>query len=167
MKTNMYILDLISLRKQFENRIDTEIEETMKGRGDSTKLEDSLNYIIETANVLKGCYKEYEKGENSGKSIENNTIIYRPVRSSIDEAMAEAKEFKDEASMFEYIADKYNSFLAEDLSIDSKSHDDDRIGWKDVHYVVTNRSRKDNYIELYGYPQCVGYCTYNYRKTIM
>lgn len=61
MAYNPYINGLISLRKEFENRIDVEIEEVMKGRGNSEKLKDSLSYIIENDNILKGCYKEYEK----------------------------------------------------------------------------------------------------------
>ena len=57
---NNYIIELQSLRRSLENRIDNEIEECMRGRGDSSRLKDSLEYIIETSNVLKGLYKEDE-----------------------------------------------------------------------------------------------------------
>ena len=60
MAYNNYIIELQSLRRSLENRIDNEIEECMRGRGDSSRLKDGLEYIIETSNVLKGLYKEDE-----------------------------------------------------------------------------------------------------------
>ena len=60
MAYNNYIVALQVLRRGLENRIDNEIEECMRGRGDSSRLKDSLEYIIETSNVLKGAYKEDE-----------------------------------------------------------------------------------------------------------
>lgn len=60
MAYNNYIAALQSLRKDLENRIDNEIEECMRGRGDSAKLKDSLEYVIEQSQVLRGTYKEDE-----------------------------------------------------------------------------------------------------------
>lgn len=60
MAYNNYIAALQSLRKDLENRIDNEIEECMRGRGDSAKLKDSLEYVIEESQVLRGTYKEDE-----------------------------------------------------------------------------------------------------------
>lgn len=60
MAYNNYIIELQSLRRKLENKIDNEIEECMRGRGDSSRLKDSLEYVIETSNVLKGAYKEDE-----------------------------------------------------------------------------------------------------------
>ncbi len=60
MAYNNYIVALQGLRRDLENRIDNEIEETMRGRGDSTRLKESLEYLIEESSVLKGIYKEYE-----------------------------------------------------------------------------------------------------------
>lgn len=60
MAYNNYIIELQSLRRKLENKIDNEIEECMRGRGDSSRLKDSLEYVIETTNVLKGAYKEDE-----------------------------------------------------------------------------------------------------------
>ena len=60
MAYNNYIIALQSLRRSLEDRIDNEIEECMRGRGDSSRLKDSLEYVIESSNVLKGAYKEDE-----------------------------------------------------------------------------------------------------------
>ena len=63
MAYNNYIIELQSLRRSLENRIDNEIEECMRGRGDSSRLKDSLEYVIESSNVLKGAYREDENME--------------------------------------------------------------------------------------------------------
>lgn len=60
MAYNNYIIALQSLRRSLEDRIDNEIEECMRGRGDSSRLKDSLEYVIESSNVLKGAYREDE-----------------------------------------------------------------------------------------------------------
>ena len=60
MAYNNYIIALQSLRRSLEDRIDNEIEECMRGRGDSFRLKDSLEYVIESSNVLKGAYREDE-----------------------------------------------------------------------------------------------------------
>lgn len=57
---NYYIASLQGLRRAIDNRIDSEIEEAMRKRGDSEKLKDSLRYIIEDDNVLAGRLKKYE-----------------------------------------------------------------------------------------------------------
>ena len=60
MAYNNYIIALQSLRRSLEDRIDNEIEACMRGRGDSSRLKDSLAYVIESSNVLKGAYREDE-----------------------------------------------------------------------------------------------------------
>ncbi|MBQ2886476.1 MAG: hypothetical protein IJE43_22380 [Alphaproteobacteria bacterium] len=60
MAYNNYISSLQSLRKDLENRIDNEIEECIRGRGDSEKLKSSLEYIVEQSQVLQGVYKDDE-----------------------------------------------------------------------------------------------------------
>lgn len=57
---NQYIAGLISLRRELNNIIDSEIEEAMRGRGSSEKLKDSLEYRLEEAQILHGRYKEHE-----------------------------------------------------------------------------------------------------------
>ena len=64
---NQYAQSLLSLRRELDNRIDNEIEETLRGRGDSAKLKDSLEYIIENSHVLKGLYKDYETSMSKDK----------------------------------------------------------------------------------------------------
>ena len=60
MTYNVYIEALMALRRDLENRIDNEIDECMRGRGDSAKFKESLKYVIETSKVLNGVYKEDE-----------------------------------------------------------------------------------------------------------
>lgn len=60
MAYNNYIAALMSLRKSFEERIDNEIEECMRGRGNSSKLKDSLEYMIENSPLLGGQFKGEE-----------------------------------------------------------------------------------------------------------
>lgn len=57
---NYYIASLQGLRRSIDNKIDSEIEEAMRGRGNSEKLRDSLEYLIEDSNVLSGAFKKYE-----------------------------------------------------------------------------------------------------------
>ncbi len=57
---NHYIAGLLDLRRNIENRIDGEIEDVMRGKGNSEKLKDSLEYLIEDSNVLSGAVKKYE-----------------------------------------------------------------------------------------------------------
>ena len=57
MAYNNYIVALQGLRRDFDNRIDNEIEECMCGRGNSEKLKESLEYMIETSYVLNGQFK--------------------------------------------------------------------------------------------------------------
>lgn len=60
---NYYIAGLQILRKNIENKIDSEIEEVMRGRGNSKNLKDSLEYLIEDDSVLNGRFKKYETME--------------------------------------------------------------------------------------------------------
>ena len=57
---NNYIVALQSLRREIESKIDNEVEECMRGRGDSKRLKESFEYIIETSHVLNGVYKNEE-----------------------------------------------------------------------------------------------------------
>lgn len=90
-------------------------------------------------------------------------LIYRPHRSSLAEAMAEAKTFNSFDEIKEYVANKWNSVLGwnilnpNDIVLDEESHDDDRIGWKDVRYLCIKRLGDEDYMEEYGSPQCIGY----------
>lgn len=63
MAYNNYIIGLQVLRRDFDNRIDNEIEECMRGRGDSKKLKESLEYMIETSVTLNGQFKYDETAE--------------------------------------------------------------------------------------------------------
>ncbi len=60
MAYNNYIAGLQALRRQIDNRIDNEIEDCMRGRGDSDRLKESLVYILNDNAVINGAYKEEE-----------------------------------------------------------------------------------------------------------
>ena len=64
---NQYIQSLLSLRRELDDRIDNEIEETLRGRGDSSKLKDSLEYRLDESHALRGTYKEYEASISKDK----------------------------------------------------------------------------------------------------
>lgn len=94
-------------------------------------------------------------------------IKYRPQRGGLVEAMAEAKQFETIEEMIDYIYNDHAEtwgqpmFDREDLSIEDPPHgDDNRIGWKNVRYILTNRYGNEDYIELFGHPCMIGYCSY-------
>ncbi len=92
-------------------------------------------------------------------------IIYRPRRGGLREAMKEARIFNSEREMFEYIVKQWDGLISiEDLSISEPLGDDERIGWKDYRYVLTNRCGDRDYIKLYGCAQCIGMCAYGWDK---
>lgn len=94
-------------------------------------------------------------------------IVYRPHRGSLEDAMKEVKTFDNWYQMTHYIANNWNFAVgkkvidSDDIVMDDKSVNDDRVGWKDVHMVLATRIGNDNFMEKYGNPQCIGYCTYD------
>ena len=90
-------------------------------------------------------------------------LIYRPHRGSLAEAMAEAKTFNSFDEIKEYVANKWNSVWGynilkqNDIVLDEESHNDDRIGWKNVRYLCTKKLGDEDYIKEYGRPQCIGF----------
>lgn len=61
MAYNVYASALLDLRRELEQRIDSEVEDWMRGRGDSEKLKESLSYIIECNYALNGGYRRAER----------------------------------------------------------------------------------------------------------
>jgi len=93
-------------------------------------------------------------------------IIYRPHRGRLDEAMKEKKEFINIEEMKEYVLKYWNIFIEplfslEDIVISESIGDDDRIGWMNVRHVCVKRMGS----EKYDYPQCIGWCSFDYIKT--
>lgn len=90
-------------------------------------------------------------------------IKYRPQRGSLEEAMKEYREFDTIDEMFDFIIKDWSwyimcPFTKEDLSIGEDLSIDSRIGWSNTHYILTNRILDRNFIEMYGVPQCIGWC---------
>lgn len=88
-------------------------------------------------------------------------IKYRPVKSTLDEAMEEEKSFDTPEAMFDYIVKDWQEFgndlfTKEDLSIEEKPGKDHRIYWKECREVYVKRIGQD----VYKTPQCIGYCSF-------
>lgn len=89
-------------------------------------------------------------------------LIYRPHRSSLEEAMKEARTFNSFEDIKNYVANEWNNLWGyqilnpDDIVLDEKFYDD-RIGWKDVHYLYAKKIGNEDYIKEYGHPQCIGY----------
>lgn len=102
-------------------------------------------------------------------------IIYRPHRGEIAEAIAEAKEFESVEDMKTYIVDSWSShtpedykpFEVSDIVIAEESHNDSRIGWRNVRHVCVKRLGNEDYMKEYGCPQCIGMCSEDYDKNYM
>jgi len=98
-------------------------------------------------------------------------IIYRPHRGQLVDAMSEAKEFNSFEDMKQYIYNEWNIFKQELFTIDDividESHkmNDERNGWKDTMHVCIKRCGEEDYIKLYGCPQCIGMCATDYSQT--
>lgn len=84
--------------------------------------------------------------------------------------MDEAVELDSEEAMKRYIVSENvklwgaTAFDTDDIVIDDKVFSDERIGWNDVHYVCVKRYFQEDYMKLYGCPQCIGHCAADYRK---
>ena len=90
------------------------------------------------------------------------SYIFRPHRSTLNEAMAEAKVFDTKEEMFDYIVACWKGlFDVSDLVIDDEESPDNRIGWLDEHYVCTKRFGD----KINDVPQCIGMCATKFPQT--
>ena len=90
------------------------------------------------------------------------SYIFRPHRSTLNEAMAEAKVFDTKEEMFDYIVSRWKGlFDVSDLVIDDEESPDNRIGWLDEHYVCTKRFGD----KINDVPQCIGMCATKFPQT--
>lgn len=91
-------------------------------------------------------------------------IKYRPHRGSLADAMAEEREFETVEELKAHVWNSWNEtggivwFNREDIVIGEILGDDDRIGWKNVRHVCVKRMGSEDYMALYGSPQCIGWC---------
>lgn len=53
MKQNNYIAQLMTLRRSIEARIDNEIEDALRGYGDSKRFQESMEYVLENSFAFK------------------------------------------------------------------------------------------------------------------
>ena len=82
-----------------------------------------------------------------------NTFIYRPQRSTLDEAMAEKREFASLKQMLEYVVEEHeNAFDLDNVFISYYGYDE-RISW-DTYIVCVTRYGD----EEYDHPQAIGFC---------
>ena len=91
-------------------------------------------------------------------------IKYRPHRGSLADAMAEEREFETVEELKAHVWSSWNEtggivwFDPEDIVIGEILGDDDRIGWENVRHVCVKRMGSEDYMALYGSPQCIGWC---------
>lgn len=91
-------------------------------------------------------------------------IKYRPHRGSLADAMSEAREFESIEEMKAHVWSSWNEtdeivwFDPEDIVIGEILGDDERIGWENVRHVCVKRMGNEDYMKLYGCPQCIGWC---------
>ncbi len=96
-------------------------------------------------------------------------VIYRPHKSTFQEAMEESKEFNNFEEMKKYIFESWFELYKElgfykppfeisDIIINEECADDYRNGWKDTRYVCVKRMGN----EIYPIPQCIGFCATDY-----
>ena len=117
---------------------------------------------------LNKITNEWTKKQNKDFEDCNGKIIYRPHGGgSVFDSLNKAKEFNSTIKMKEYIVKEWNdNFSVDDVVILAESHDDDRIGWKDVRHVCIKRLQDEDYIKKYSIPQCIGYCSFDYNKIV-
>lgn len=88
-------------------------------------------------------------------------VWYRPHRGSLSDAMREAKQFLSVDEMKNAICrdfmEQYGFPLVDacDITLSEPIGDDERVGWKNVQYVLTRRFGS----EEYDVPQAIGMCS--------
>lgn len=103
------------------------------------------------------------------------SIIYRPHRGSLSEAMKDAVEFDTFKDLQKYIVKEMSSFIKlRECEIVPGEHpvNDNRIGWKDSDYLCVDgydKVRDKEGYELcfggkYEYPQCIGMFATDYER---
>lgn len=102
-------------------------------------------------------------------------VIYRPHRGGLEEALAEAKEFESIEEMKQHIYEHFKfvysdlgyemePFGIDDIVIAEETADDKHCGWHDTRHVCIKRLLKEDFMEKYGSPQCIGHCATDYEK---
>ena len=86
-------------------------------------------------------------------------VLYRPQRGSLDDAMAEVKEFSSVKEMLEYLVKDHNrAFRINEIQISYYGRDD-RIDWE-TYLVAVERYFEEDYLLEYHCPQAIGFCTF-------
>ena len=86
-------------------------------------------------------------------------ILYRPQRATLDEAMAEVKEFGSLKECFEYIiAELDGEVKLDDIYLSYYCYDE-RIDW-DTYLVSVGKVGDENFCQEYGTPQGWGCLTF-------
>lgn len=96
-----------------------------------------------------GCKMNAEK---------DGTILYRPHKLTLEDAILEAKEFDDIAELCEYLVKEHKgAFDIPDIYISYYGYDE-RIGWE-TYAVAIGKNGEDNYLHKFNAPQIIGFCT--------
>ena len=84
-------------------------------------------------------------------------VIYRPQRGSLEESMAQAREFAGEWQLRMYLAQDWGVNPA-DVVIEHTPVRDERTGWGDTRRVCLRRLGN----ECFDVPQCIGFMAMDY-----
>lgn len=86
-------------------------------------------------------------------------ILYRPQRSTLDEEMAELKEFKSLKECFEHIVAELDGAVELDDIYVSYYDYDERIDWE-TYLVCVGKVGDENFCQEYGTPLVWGFLTF-------
>lgn len=88
--------------------------------------------------------------------MKNKIYLFVPHRGSFTDSFKNRKSFYSLDSLYNYLCSSYTGLLSEDIVISNSFYYYSRIG-KEMRMVLIKRLGNEDYILLYGCPQCIGY----------
>ena len=84
-------------------------------------------------------------------------VIYRPNRGSLEESMAQAREFAGEWRLKMSLAQEFGVGIC-DIAVEQTPVNDERTGWQDTRRVCLRRLGNDRF----DVPLCIGFMAMDY-----
>lgn len=88
--------------------------------------------------------------------MKNKIYFYVPHRGSFIDSFKDRKSFYSLDSLYNFICSSYTGLSSEDIVISKSFYYDSRFD-KKMRVVLIKRLGNEDYILLYGCPQCIGY----------
>lgn len=112
--------------------------------------------MIKITEERKAIFKSiYDVIEDAIESRINTSVIFRPHRGALDEAMKEAREYSSIFEMLHDICNEHNYHVPwfvitpEELYIEKRKLGDERVGWHNLFYLTYERPSKIKNLEGY------------------